>query len=89
MNHKTPVWVWGLVLAGAIALPLFLHARDMDFYVSMLSRMMIYGLAACSLNLILGYGGLVLSASSEPSSSNLLYSSEMKEISFRGSKATR
>jgi branched-chain amino acid transport system permease protein len=59
MNHKTPVWVWGLVLAGAIALPLFLHARDMDFYVSMLSRMMIYGIAACSLNLILGYGGLV------------------------------
>ena len=59
MNHKTPVWVWGLVLAGAIALPLFLHARDMDFYVSMLSRMMIYGIAACSLNLILGFGGMV------------------------------
>ena len=33
--------------------------------------------------------GLVVSASSEPSSSNLLYSSEMKEISFSGSKATR
>ena len=59
MNHKTPVWVWAIVLAVAIALPLVLHAQDMDFYVSMLSRMMIYGLAACSLNLILGYGGLV------------------------------
>src|SRR6218665_2192170 len=33
--------------------------------------------------------GLVVSAGSEPSSSNLLYSSEMKEISFKGSKATR
>ena len=31
MNHKTPFWVWGLVLAGAIALPLFLHARGMEF----------------------------------------------------------
>lgn len=59
LNQKTPFWVWGLVLAAAIGLPLFLHARDMDFYVSMLSRMMIYGIAACSLNLILGYGGLV------------------------------
>jgi branched-chain amino acid transport system permease protein len=59
MNHKTPVWVWAIVLAVAIVLPLVLHAQDMDFYVSMLSRMMIYGLAACSLNLILGYGGLV------------------------------
>lgn len=59
MNHKTPVWVWAIVLAVAIALPLVLHAQGMDFYVSMLSRMMIYGLAACSLNLILGYGGLV------------------------------
>ena len=59
LSHKTPIWVWGLLLAAAVALPLFLHARDMDFYVSMLSRMMIYGIAACSLNLILGYGGLV------------------------------
>ena len=38
MNHKTPVWVWAIVLAVAIALPLVLHAQDMDFYVSMLSR---------------------------------------------------
>ncbi len=33
--------------------------------------------------------GLVASASSEPSSSNLLYSFEMKEISLSGSKAMR
>ena len=51
--------LWAVLLMLAIALPLVLHARGMDFYISMASRMMIYGIAACSLNLLLGYGGLV------------------------------
>lgn len=51
--------LWALLLALALALPWVLHARGMDFYISMASRMMIYGIAACSLNLLLGYGGLV------------------------------
>jgi len=59
MNRETPPWIWTLLLALAVALPLVLHARGQDFYISMLSRMMIYGIAACSLNLILGFGGLV------------------------------
>ena len=51
--------LWALLLTLAVALPWVLHARGMDFYISMASRMMIYGIAACSLNLLLGYGGLV------------------------------
>jgi branched-chain amino acid transport system permease protein len=52
MNRETPPWIWTLLLALAVALPLVLHARGQDFYISMLSRMMIYGIAACSLNLM-------------------------------------
>jgi branched-chain amino acid transport system permease protein len=59
MNPKTPLWAWLFGVAMAIGLPLVLHALGQDFYISMLSRMLIYGIAACSLNLILGYGGLV------------------------------
>jgi branched-chain amino acid transport system permease protein len=47
------------VLALAIAFPLAMHAADQLFYVSFASRIMIYAIAATSLNLILGYGGMV------------------------------
>jgi branched-chain amino acid transport system permease protein len=59
MNRETPPWLWTLLLVLAIALPWVLHAHGQDYYISMISRMMIYGIAACSLNLILGFGGLV------------------------------
>ena len=59
MKRETPSWLWALLLILSIALPLALNAFGQDFYISMLSRMMIYGIAACSLNLILGFGGLV------------------------------
>ncbi len=48
----------GLVLA-AIAFPLAMRAWDASFYISVASRIMIYAVAATSLNLILGYGGMV------------------------------
>ncbi len=51
--------LWLLVLAAAISLPFVFRSQGLDFYTSMVSRMLIYGLAAASLNLILGYGGLV------------------------------
>lgn len=51
--------LWLPVFACAIALPFVLRAYGLDFYTSMVSRMLVYGLAAVSLNLILGYGGLV------------------------------
>jgi branched-chain amino acid transport system permease protein len=47
------------VLAVFIALPLVLQAFDQLFYISFASRVMIYAIAATSLNLVLGYGGMV------------------------------
>ncbi len=40
-------------------MPRLLHALGAVFYVSFASRIMIYAIAATSLNLILGYGGMV------------------------------
>ncbi|MBM3361514.1 MAG: branched-chain amino acid ABC transporter permease [Betaproteobacteria bacterium] len=57
---KPASWpVWLLLTLAAAALGFWMHGAGLDYYLSMISRMMIYGLAACSLNLILGYGGLV------------------------------
>jgi len=44
-----------LLLALAAALPLFIDA----FYVGFASRVLIYAIAATSLNLVLGYGGMI------------------------------
>lgn len=48
-----------LLALAAIAYPFAMRALDAEFYVSVASRMMVYAIAATSLNLILGYGGLV------------------------------
>jgi len=58
---RRPLAVAALVLlAGvAVAYPFVMRALDADFYISVASRIMIFGIAATSLNLILGYGGLV------------------------------
>ncbi|HEX4235328.1 MAG TPA: branched-chain amino acid ABC transporter permease [Caldimonas sp.] len=47
------------VLAIAIALPWLLRALGLDFYLSLASRIVVYAIAATSLNLVLGYAGLV------------------------------
>ena len=47
-----------LVLA-AIGYPWLMRALDADFYISVASRIGIFAIAATSLNLVLGYGGLV------------------------------
>jgi branched-chain amino acid transport system permease protein len=39
--------------------PLAMQATDHLFYVSFVSRVMIYAIAATSLNLVLGYGGMI------------------------------
>jgi branched-chain amino acid transport system permease protein len=48
-----------LVLVFAVSLPLILKASDQLFYLSFASRILITALAASSLNLVLGYGGMV------------------------------
>jgi branched-chain amino acid transport system permease protein len=46
-------------LAGAIAFPLVAQPLGWEFYIGFASRIMVYALAASSLNLILGYGGML------------------------------
>jgi branched-chain amino acid transport system permease protein len=48
-----------LVTGVALALPWLLQALQMDFYLSAASRIVVYAIAATSLNLVLGYGGMV------------------------------
>ena len=47
------------LLAVAIALPWLLRAAGADYYLSLASRVLVAALAATSLNLLLGYGGMV------------------------------
>ena len=48
-----------LCLLLLIAFPVVAPALDLTFYVSFVRRVLIFALAASSLNLILGYGGMV------------------------------
>ena len=48
-----------LPLGLAIAFPLAMHAMDQQFYITFATRVLIYAMAAASLNLVLGYGGMV------------------------------
>jgi branched-chain amino acid transport system permease protein len=52
-------WILLAVLAGALVFPLVAGPLGWEFYVGFASRIMIYALAASSLNLILGYGGML------------------------------
>lgn len=47
------------VLVAAIALPWVLRALGADFYLSVASKIVVFAIAATSLNLLLGYGGMV------------------------------
>lgn len=52
----------GLALAAlalALSVPWVLQALGQDFYLSLASRIVVYAIAATSLNLLLGYGGMV------------------------------
>ncbi len=46
-------------LVLAVLFPLSMQAMDQLFYVSFASRVLIYAIAATSLNLVLGYGGMI------------------------------
>lgn len=43
----------------AILFPYFMRAWGQEYFIDIASRMLIYGIAATSLNFILGYGGMV------------------------------
>ena len=46
-------------LLAALALPWALQALGADFYLGTASRILVYAVAATSLNLLLGYGGMI------------------------------
>lgn len=48
-----------LVFFMLIVVPIWGHATDAPFYVAFYARIIIYAIAALSLNLALGYGGLI------------------------------
>ena len=56
---KTRVILWTLAILALLALPPFVLAIGQPFYLDLTRRIMILAIAAVSLNLILGYGGLV------------------------------
>lgn len=59
MHHPlSRLWVL-ILLALLVAFPFAANASDESFYISVVSRLLIFALAATSLNLILGFGGMV------------------------------
>ena len=59
LHHAGPGrWGWAL-LALAAALPALLAAAGLEFYTGVLTRVLVLAIAASSLNLVLGFGGLV------------------------------
>lgn len=59
MHHPlSHLWVL-ILLALLVAFPFAANAADETFYIGVVSRLLIFALAATSLNLILGFGGMV------------------------------
>lgn len=56
---RPSTWVPLLVLLLLAAVPFVAQATGQQFYVAFFARIIIYAIAACALNMALGYGGLV------------------------------
>ena len=59
MHHPLAPLPAALLLAILLALPLAANALGQEYYIGVACRMLIFALAATSLNLILGFGGMV------------------------------
>ena len=59
LDHPLHPWRGLAVLLLLAALPPVAAALGEDFYVGLATRILIFALAATSLNLILGFGGMV------------------------------
>jgi branched-chain amino acid transport system permease protein len=56
---KTRLILWSIAALVLVALPPVMSAIGQTFYIDLVRRIMILAIAAVSLNLILGYGGMV------------------------------
>ena len=59
MRERARLVFWAVLVAALALLPPVVGALQEPFYVELVRRVMIFAIAAASLNLILGYGGLV------------------------------
>lgn len=59
LDHRLHWRVMLPVLLLLVALPVLAHAMNEDFYIGVASRVLVFALAAASLNFILGFGGMV------------------------------
>ena len=57
--HRFANWFAGVVVAILLAVPLYASLASEPFALTFMSRVLIFALAAISLNLILGFGGMV------------------------------
>ncbi|HWK60772.1 MAG TPA: branched-chain amino acid ABC transporter permease [Eoetvoesiella sp.] len=55
---KSVIWIAALFFVLA-CIPFVAHALDEPFYVTFFARVLVYALAACALNVVLGLAGLV------------------------------
>ncbi|MFC5523923.1 branched-chain amino acid ABC transporter permease [Polaromonas jejuensis] len=56
---RPSTWVPLLILLLLAAVPFVAQATGQQFYVAFFARIIIYAIAACALNIALGYGGMV------------------------------
>ncbi|MGA8260065.1 MAG: branched-chain amino acid ABC transporter permease [Arenicellales bacterium] len=59
LPDSLPGWVLVLLIVLLAAAPALIHLAGRPFYLDILTRIMILAMAAVSLNLIVGYGGMV------------------------------
>jgi branched-chain amino acid transport system permease protein len=59
MRDRAEVWLAVLSMLALALVPSITAALHQPFYVDLVARMMIFAIAAVSLNLILGFGGMV------------------------------
>lgn len=57
--HAPRLWFTVLLLLGLAAVPVVATVFNQPFYLTQFGRIVIYAIAACSLNLLIGYTGLV------------------------------
>lgn len=56
---KFRTYAYGIAIALLVVLPLAANGLDQRFYIGLASRVLIFAMAASSLNLLLGYGGML------------------------------
>src|SRR5690625_7883737 len=59
LHHRLAPLPTAILLLALIAFPIIATALGFEFYIGFASRLLIYALAATSLNLLLGFGGMV------------------------------